>query len=212
MTMTQLSAGVLLAIASFGTASDAATQTQTQTYESPTAFLKNHDARVRAVVLRDPADSLSSAEREQVRTLINEAFDFRELSRQSLGDIWETRTDEERDEFVRVYRGIIERRNLDMFVRYHREGGISYTGEEIAEDGRAVVLAEVPVKKETKVIAYSLYRPLADGQWRIFDLIVDGAGTVDGNRRAWTRFISRNSYEELLERLRKQLASLEEAG
>ncbi len=210
MTMRQIFAGVLLAIASLGTASAAATQTQT--FASPTEFLQDHDARVRAIILRDPTDSLSTGEREQVRTLINEAFDFRELSRQSLGDIWETRTDEERDEFVQVYRGIIERRNLDMFVRYHREGGIAYTGQEIAADGRAVVLAEVPVKKETKIISYSLYRPLADGQWRIYDLIVDGAGTVDGNRRAWTRFISRNSYEKLLERLRQQLASLEEAG
>jgi len=37
------------------------------------------------------------------------------------------------------------------------------------------VLAEVPLKKETKVIAYYLYRPTADCSWRIYDLIVDGA-------------------------------------
>jgi phospholipid transport system substrate-binding protein len=184
----------------------------TEAQQSPTTFLEDHNARVRAVVLREPTDSLTTAEREQVRNLISEAFDFRELSRQSLGEIWEARTEEEHDEFVRVYRGIIERRNLDMFVRYHRDGGITYTDEEIDADGRAVVLAEVPLKKETKVIAYYLYRPTADCSWRIYDLIVDGAGTVDGNRRAWTRYISRNSYEKLMERLREQLASLEEAG
>lgn len=180
--------------------------------DSATAFLQAHDARVRAVVLRAPTDSLSTAEREQVRALISDAFDFRELSRQSLSQVWEARTETERDEFVQVYRGIIERRNLDMFVSYHRDGGISYTGEEIADDGRAVVLAEVPLKKEKKVIAYSLHRSGSDRQWRIYDLTVDGAGTVAGNRRAWTRFISRHSYEQLLERLRKQLTSLEEAG
>ena len=207
-------AALLAATGAWPTDSDAASSDVpcTEAQESPTTFLEDHDARVRAVVLRDPTDSLSSAEREQVRNLISEAFDFRELSRLSLGQIWEARTEAEHDEFVRVYRGIIERRNLDMFVRYHRDGGITYTDEEIGADGRAVVLAEVPLKKETKVIAYSLYRPTADSSWRIYDLIVDGAGTVDGNRRAWTRYISRNSYEKLLERLRKQLTSLEEAG
>ena len=179
---------------------------------SATAFLEAHDARVRTVVLRQPADSLTAAEREQVRVLINDAFDFRELARQSLGDVWEARTEAERDEFVDVYSGIIERSNLDMFIRYHRDGGISYTAEEIADDGRAVVLAEVPLKKEKKIISYSLHRPGSDQEWRIYDLAVDGAGTVAGNRRAWTRYISRHSYEKLLKSLRKKLARLEEAG
>ncbi len=179
---------------------------------TPTAFLEAHDGRVRAIVLRDSTDSLTADEREQVRLLINEAFYFRELSRQSLGDTWDARTDAEREEFVSVYRGIIERQNLDMFVRYHRDGGIAYTGEQIGEDGRAVVLGEVPVKKEKKIIAYSLHRPDPGKQWQIYDLTVDGAGTVAGNRRAWSRYIARNSYEKLLEGLRKKLAKLEGAG
>ena len=44
--------------------------------DSATAFLEAHDARVRAVVMRDSTDSLTADEREQVRVLINEAFDL----------------------------------------------------------------------------------------------------------------------------------------
>lgn len=194
---------LLMAVAAGATASKAATPAT----HSPTGFLLHHDARVGAVVLK--ADSLTGAEREQVRGLINEAFDFRELSRRSLGEIWETRTEAEQEEFVRVNRGIIERRNLDMFIRYHRDGGISYISEQIDADGRAVVLAEVPVKSERRVITYALHRPVEGADWRVYDLIIDGASTVEGNRRTWARYVARHSYEKLLAQLRKQLAKLE---
>lgn len=189
-------------------AASASTTTTPDSVIAPTDFLRGHDERMRAVVLRDTSVALSEVEREQVRGMINEAFDFTELSRQSLGEVWDVRTDAERSEFVSVNRGIIERSNLDLFVRYYRGGGITYVGEEIGEDGRAVVHGQVNVKGEAKAISYALHRP-DGGDWRIYDLTVDGAGTVDGNRRVWTRYIKRHSYEKLLERLRKKLASLE---
>lgn len=181
---------------------------------SATAFLEGHDARVRAVVLALPSDSLSAADRDCVRALINEAFDFRELARLSLGEYWDVRSDEERDEFTQVLRGIIETRNFDTFVRYHREGRIQYTGEEVGADGHAVVHAQVPLKSETKQIAYYLHHPQGQGAatWQIYDLAIDGAATAEGNRRTYTRFIARHSYAELIERLRQQLAGLDSRG
>ncbi len=195
----QLPLGLLAESAPAGTATD---------------FLQDHDERVREIVLAHP-DSLSSEDRSRVQALINEAFDFRELARLSLGDHWQERTGEERDEFVRIFRGIIERQNFDLFVRYHREGRITYTSEERDEEGRAVVRAEVPLKQETKQIAYFLHRPGpagGEGAWRIYDLAVDGAGTAEANRRSYTRYIGRRSYPELLDALRRKLDRLEGRG
>lgn len=176
-----------------------------------TSFLQDHDERVRAIVLAHP-DSLPAEDRNRVRALIGEAFDFRELARLSLGDHWPERTDEERDEFVGLFRAIIERQNFDLFVRYHREGRITYTSEELDGQGRTVVRAEVPLRQETKQIAYYLHRPeTAGGQgaWRIYDLAVDGAGTAEANRRSYTRYIARHSYPKLLDALRRKLDKLE---
>ena len=178
-----------------------------------TSFLEDHDARVREIVLA--SDTLSAEDRGRVQALINEAFDFRELARLSLGDHWPERTEEERDEFVGLFRAIIERQNFDLFVRYHREGRIAYTSEELDDGGRAVVRAEVPLRQETKQIAYFLHRAQTDGgkgAWRIYDLAVDGAGTAEANRRSYTRYIARHSYPKLLEALRRKLDKLEGRG
>ncbi len=185
-----------------------AEQAQATTVSAPTTFLRSLDAKVQTIVRAEGADTLSADDNVRVRTLINGAFDFEELSRLSLGDHWDERSAAERAEFVGIYQGIIERRNFDIFVQYYREGDINYVAEAIDDAGRARVEAQVPLKRETKQIVYSLHQ-LAEADWRIYDLSIDGASTVDGNRRTYGRYIARHSFEKLLERLRAQLTQLQ---
>lgn len=192
-----------------GTRPSGANATESNERPAPTAFLKDLDARVQAIVRVEGGDSLSAQDNARVRHLINEAFDFQELSRLSLGEHWDGRTPAERDEFVEIYQGIIERRNFDIFVEYYREGEIDYVDELINTEGRARVEAQVPMKRETKQIVYALHSPATGDHWRIYDLSIDGASTVDGNRRTYGRYIARHSFEKLMERLRAQLTQLQ---
>ena len=172
---------------------------------SATAFLQAQDRAVREILAASPSDSLSAEHRRQVKERINLAFDFAELARLSLGDHWEGRSEAERTRFVETFRSIVEERNFDSFVRYYREGGIEYRGEESA-GGRATVEATAPLRRERVPITYHLHR--VDGGWRIYDLAIDGAGTAAGNRRQYARYIERHSFEKLLRRLESQLESL----
>ena len=169
------------------------------------AFLRAQDEAVRGILASSPSDSLPPENRRQVKERINLAFDFVELARLSLGDHWDGRSEAERTEFVDTFRRIVEERNFDSFVRYYREGGIEYLGEQI-EDGRATVEATAPVRRERVPITYHLHR--VDGGWRIYDLAIDGAGTAAGNRRQYARYIERHSFGKLLQRLKSQLESL----
>ena len=172
---------------------------------SATAFLQAQDAAVREILVASPSDSLSPEHRRQVKERINLAFDFAELGRLSLGDHWAGRSEAERSDFVDTFRRIVEERNFDSFVRYYREGGIEYRGEEV-ENGRATVEATAPLRQERVPITYYLHR-VEDG-WRIYDLAIDGAGTAAGNRRQYARYIERHSFAKLLQRLKSQLGNL----
>jgi len=169
------------------------------------AFLQAHDARVQTV-LEQSGDSLSAEARQEVRGKIDAAFDFEELSRLSLGDHWEQRSAEERSEFVSVFSGIISEKNFDSFVDYYRDGNIVYEREEI-EPPRASVHATVPLETETVGITYKLLRH--GPSWRVYDLVIDDVSTADSNRRQYARYIEKHSFEKLMNRLRKQLANLE---
>lgn len=174
---------------------------------SPIAFLRAHDREVTALV-GSPGDSLASAVRRQVKDLINGVFDFWELSRLTLGDYWEERSSEERQEFVRIYSGLVEERNFDRFVKYYREGKFRYQSEELDGD-RATVHATVPLEAEELPVTYLLQRSDEGDAWRVYDLVIDGTSTAHVNGRSYIRFIRRHSYEKLVERLRGQLDKLE---
>ena len=174
---------------------------------SPIALLRAHDARVKAILARSRGDSLPPELRARIKEEINAVFDFAELSRLALGKYWNERSEKERNHFVETFTGIIEEQNFDNFVRYYREGKIDYQEEEIEGD-KARVKALIPLKREKIEIEYLMH--LVDGRWRIYDLVIDGVSTAEGNRRRYARYIEKHSYGELVERLDKQLARLRE--
>ena len=175
--------------------------------DDPIAFLKGHDAEVQAILATAPADSLPPALREKLKKHINAAFDFRELSRLALGDHWEKRSPAERDHFAATFSSIIREQNFASFSRYYREGEIRYESAEVQADA-AVVQAMAPVRREQIEIEYKLHR--VEGLWRIYDLVIDGVSTAEGNRRRYARYIEKNGYEKLIAQLDKQLARLRE--
>ena len=173
--------------------------------DDPIAFLKNHDAEVQAILAQAPADSLPPAMREELKKHINAAFDFRELSRLALGEHWEKRSPAERDHFAATFSSIIREQNFASFSRYYREGEIRYESAEVQGDA-AVVQALAPVRREQIAIEYKLHR--VEGLWRIYDLVIDGVSTAEGNRRRYARYIEKNGYDKLIVQLDKQLARL----
>lgn len=188
--------GALCAVATSAAAADE---------DDPIAFLKSHDAEVQAILAQAPADSLPPAMREELKKHINAAFDFRELSRLALGDHWEKRSPAERDHFAATFSSIIREQNFASFSRYYREGEIRYESAEVQGDA-AVVQALAPVRREQIAIEYKLHR--VEGLWRIYDLVIDGVSTAEGNRRRYARYIEKNGYDKLIVQLDKQLARL----
>lgn len=188
--------GALCAVAASAAAADE---------DDPIAFLKSHDAEVQAILAQAPADSLPPAMREELKKHINAAFDFRELSRLALGEHWEKRSPAERDHFAATFSSIIREQNFASFSRYYREGEIRYESAEVQGDA-AVVQALAPVRREQIAIEYKLHR--VEGLWRIYDLVIDGVSTAEGNRRRYARYIEKNGYDKLIVQLDKQLARL----
>ena len=176
---------------------------------APIDFLRQQDAQAKELLAQAPEGALSSALRSRMKEHINAMFDFAELSRLALGDHWGHRTPEERAHFVATFSAIIQEQNFENFLRYYREGKIEYQSAAVEKD-QASVKAQIPLTRERLDIEYLLH--LVHGQWRIYDLAIDGVSTAEGNRRRYTRYIERHSYEKFIEQLDNQLARLSEPG
>lgn len=174
----------------------------------PIISLQARDAQAQAIVKQAPTGVLPPVLRQQLDHHINEVFDFGELSRLSLGPEWDKRSAAEQQRFVEVFGAIIREKNYTSFLRYYREGKITYQDKKV-EGERATVHAQVPLKQEKVAIGYLLRA--SQGQWRVYDLIIDGASTAEGYQRQYTRYLQKHTYEQLIQQLGKQLDTLRQA-
>ena len=135
--------------------------------------------------------------------LIQSRFDFSEMAKRSLGSHWTALNANERREFIDAYTQML----LRFFGRSVRAAGdetIEYQRE--VRDG---ILASV----ETKVVSGS-HDDLAidyqlhdiDGQWKVYDMVIDHISIVNNYRAQFERVIAKSSIKELLQRM-KQSAS-----
>ena len=135
--------------------------------------------------------------------LINSRFDFSEMTKRSLGPHWNALDANEQQEFIDAYSQMV----LRFFGRSVRAAGdetIQYKRE--VRDG---ILASVETKvvsgsRDDFAIDYRLHD--IDGQWKVYDVLIDHISIVNNYRAQFERVIAKSSVKELLQRM-KQLES-----
>ena len=70
------------------------------------------------------------------------------------------------------------------------------------EQNKALVRAKVPTRNNTVDIIYLMHR--REGQWRVYDLVIDEASTASGYYKRYARFLNKKPFEQLLAQLEKQ--------
>lgn len=168
----------------------------------PTAQVKASITKV-VDILKDPA--LKKAEKEeerrkQLRDVILPRFDFREMAQRSLGLHWRDRTPQERDEFVNLFTDLLEgfyRKRIESYT----DEEILYTGEQL-EDKFAVVNTKIVSRKEQLDVPVEYKVILRDGQWKVYDVVIEGVSLVSNYRSQFNRIIRTSSYAELVRKMK----------
>ncbi len=141
------------------------------------------------------------AERQKaLREITDPMFDWAEMARRALGRHWQTRTDPERQEFVPLFRNLLERTYATRIERYNGEQ-ITYTGESI-EGEQATVRTKILDRTNRELpIDYRMVRG-PDGRWLIYDVLIEGVSLVANYRSQFDQIIRTASYERLVEKLK----------
>jgi len=172
---------------------------------SPTEDLRQYTDRVLQIV-RDPALD-SRGRREAVRNVADTAFDVSETARRALGPHWPARTPAEREEFIKVFRELLDRTYVARIDEYGGES-VRYVSERTDGDS-AVVRAAIVTRFGTEVPVESrLLR--RDGRWLVYDVLIENVSLVANYRAQFDRVIRAESFDALVKRLRARIASLDQ--
>jgi phospholipid transport system substrate-binding protein len=171
---------------------------------APTDQLKQRvDEVVR--VLDDAKLKEKPAERRTaVRKIAEDIFDYQDTARRALGQHWNARSPQERKEFVGLFADLLDRAYLSKIDLYQGER-VRYTGETTTGED-ATVKSVIVTHKGTEVPVDYRMR-VADGRWRVYDVIIEGVSLVSNYRTQFNKIIQTQSYETLVQKLRARDAA-----
>ena len=137
--------------------------------------------------------------RNRMRKVIHRYFDFEEMSRRSLARTWRKRTPEEKAEFIELFSYFMERNYARHAGKLHQRESRSRQG-----DHRRGIRQGQHRHHHNGQERGRHHLPLAQsgGEWRVYDVVVEGVSLIKNYRDQFRSIIRRTSYANLVKILR----------
>ena len=140
--------------------------------------------------------------KETIREISDALFDFYALSRRTLGSNWKKFNADQRQEFIKLYRKLLESIYMDRLLQYQDEK-VKFLKEISLGDTRAEVQSAIVAAGGDIPIHYKMYRK--DGVWKTYDLIVENVSLVGNYRAQFNSLLSKNPPEKVLDVIREKV-------
>lgn len=163
-------------------------------------------------ILGNPAyagPAMKQQRHQMARQIVDQHFDYREMTKRCLGPQWDRMSSAQKDDFVRLFSELLEASYADKIERYAKRLRIEYTGQSL-EDGYAEVRTRVVLPNDRIPMVYRLLTE--SGNWMVYDVVIEGVSLVSNYRSQFARVIHQSSYNNLVQRLRNRLNELQAGG
>jgi len=158
-------------------------------------------------ILRDPqykATSKKDLQREKMWENARKIFDFEAIARGSLSRFrWDSCTPRQREEFTDVFTTFIGNNYFNKIQgKYHNEE-VVFLKQEMLTESKARVLTKIKRESLEIPVDYSMW--LRGGNWKIFNVYIEGVSLLGNYRNEFERFLTNSSADELILELKKKI-------
>lgn len=142
-----------------------------------------------------------SALHDAIGQHLSDHVDFPYMGERILGsDTWKGLKDAQRAEFLDLLQKMLRRTYVRRFKPGHKVA-VKYNDIKAGKQGRVQVRTEIQVKRTRAEVWYSLRQD--EGQWRIFDIVVDEASQLRTYRRSFRKALKKDGWSGLIARMKK---------
>jgi phospholipid transport system substrate-binding protein len=138
--------------------------------------------------------------RHEIEEIIRQRVDYEEMAKRALGTQWSSLSHYERHEFVDLFVQLLR----DAFagrISEHSDEQVHFLDEH-REDSFAEVKTQLKGRKIDTHIDFRLMH--RSGDWRVYDVVIDGASIVSNYRSQFTSIIRDVSYGGLVKKMRQK--------
>ena len=143
--------------------------------------------------------------REKLRQAIGLRFNYKQMVMRSLAKNYNERSDEEREEFTGLFKKLLENSYASKIENYQNET-INYVDEKI-KGNYAMVRTQIVRKDGVIDVDYKMLKN--NGQWLVYDFVIEGVSLIRNYRSQFSKIISTESYGALVSKLKKKIDELE---
>ncbi len=158
-------------------------------------------------ILEDPAWKKPEKKEERRKLLeqtIAQRFNFAEMAKRSLGAEWAKRTPEEQKEFAANFQTLLSNTYIGRIDAYSGEK-VQYL-KELNDGEYAEVYTKIDDGKSVIDLTYKMEN--GGGEWRVYDVVIEGTGLVQNYREQFKRILRKDSFAELSKQLRDKSAHI----
>lgn len=157
-------------------------------------------------VLRDRSAPLPQR-RRQLRGVLENHFDFRDMARTALGYHWRDLSPNQRDQFVQLFTAFIENAYLSKIQDYSGQD-VVVIREKAEGPGFAKVNSQVVQTGKQPIRVDYLLRQVGGG-WKIYDVTVDNISIIANYRNQFNRVINDRGFDKLMADMRAKQQQLQ---
>jgi phospholipid transport system substrate-binding protein len=139
----------------------------------------------------------------EITNIINEVFDWEELSRRTLGREWRKFSPDQQKEFISLFKKLLQGVYADRILAYTSEK-IEFDKETELKKGRVEVESYI-ITTDNKKIPLFYRMTNKSGNWRVYDVVIEGVSMVKNYRGQFRQILSKEKPEDLLQTLREKV-------
>jgi phospholipid transport system substrate-binding protein len=173
-----------------------------------TSQLKNTIDEVIKIAKKDSMESSKGDRRIAMQKAIDERFNYSQMVRRSLGKTYDSLSDQKKQNFIKLFKGLLENSYASKLESY-RDEKINFL-DEVVKGKYALVKTNIVRSNNTIRVDYKLI--LGNGQWKVYDFVIEGVSMIRNYKAQFTKIIRRDSYEVLVEKLTKKINELEKGS
>lgn len=143
--------------------------------------------------------------RKKLRQVIGVRFNYKQMVMRSLAKNYNDRSDAERKEFTGLFKKLLENSYANKIENYRNET-INYVDEQVK--GKYALVRTQIVRKDGVIdVDYKMLK--SNGEWLVYDFVIEGVSLVRNYRSQFSKIISTESYAALVSKLSKKIDELE---
>lgn len=155
-------------------------------------------------ILRDQELKKDSKARiGKLRAAVDGVFDWEAMAQSSIGPHWRKLDDDERRQFVDVFKELLAKQYMDDIDRFQGSEQLRVTGADTRGKQVVVKTVLITVSREEVPIDYTMHKP--DGKWLVEDVAIEGVSMVNHYRKSFSRFLVNSDFDALMKRLKRKL-------